>query len=116
MKYATSFSVASLTSTRFLQSTVRQAERALSAAARTAWPYVQKLNRVIERPGKLPKWAPAPLLKRRERTFPQLGFPRTTDSLCPKCVKEVRTEILNGTRDLRTLIDGKPGEIKAQII
>ncbi|WP_394844389.1 radical SAM protein [Pendulispora brunnea] len=77
---------------------------------------MQKLNRAIERPGKHPKWAPAPLLKRRERTFPQLGFPRETDSLCPKCVKAVRTEILSGERDLRTLIDGKPGEIKARII
>ncbi|WP_394824088.1 radical SAM protein [Pendulispora albinea] len=88
----------------------------LAHAARSAWPHVQKLNRAIERPGKRPKWAPAPLLKRRERSYPQLGFPRTTDSLCPKCVKEVRTEILSGQRDLRTLIDGKPGEIKAEII
>lgn len=54
--------------------------------------------------------------KRRERTFPQLGFPRETDSLCPRCVKEVRDEVLNGHTDLRTLIDGKPGEIKAQIV
>ncbi len=63
-----------------------------------------------------PKWAPAPLLKRRERTFPQLGFPRTTDSLCPRCVKEVRSQILSGERALSSLIDGKPGEIQAQII
>ena len=37
-----------------------------------------------------PKWAPAPLLKSRERTQPQLGWPRTTDSLCPTCVREAR--------------------------
>ena len=33
---------------------------------------------------------PAPLLKSRERTSPQLGWPRTTDSLCPTCVRETR--------------------------
>src|SRR5262249_15526378 len=60
-------------------------------------------------------WAPAPLLKRRERSFPPLGWPRETDSLCPACVKDVRTEILAGERDIRALIDGKPGEIKARI-
>ena len=60
-----------------------------------------------------PKWAPAPLLKQRERSFPQLGFPRQTDSLCPRCVTEVRTEILAGEADWKVLVDGKPGEIKA---
>jgi uncharacterized radical SAM superfamily Fe-S cluster-containing enzyme len=80
------------------------------------WPLVQRLNKVIERPSAKPAWAPAPLLKRRERTFPQLGFPRQTDSLCPRCVKEVRTDILGGKRDLRELVDGRPGEIKASIV
>jgi len=77
---------------------------------------VQRLNKAIEKPAPKPAWAPAPLLKRRERTFPQLGFPRETDSLCPRCVKEVRTDILSGRRDLRDLVDGRPGEIKAQIV
>jgi uncharacterized radical SAM superfamily Fe-S cluster-containing enzyme len=91
------------------------ATRTLSHAARRAWPLVQKLNAAIERPSPHPKWAPAPLLKRRERTFPQLGWPRETDSLCPRCVKEVRTAILSGEQDLSLLIDGKPGEIRARI-
>jgi uncharacterized radical SAM superfamily Fe-S cluster-containing enzyme len=88
----------------------------LSRAARRLWPWVEKLNRKIERPAAKPPWAPAPLLKRRERSFPQLGFPRETDSLCPRCVKEVRTDILSGKQDIRELIDGKPGEIKARIV
>ncbi|HEY5240138.1 MAG TPA: radical SAM protein, partial [Polyangiaceae bacterium] len=62
-----------------------------------------------------PAWAPAPLLKRKERTFPELGWPRRTDSLCPRCVKEVRAAVLSGARDVRSLIDGKPGEIEAHI-
>jgi 7,8-dihydro-6-hydroxymethylpterin dimethyltransferase len=90
--------------------------RALSKTAGYAWPWIQKLNHVIERPSIKPPWAPAPLPKRRERSFPQLGFPRETDSLCPKCVKSVRSDILSGRRDLSELIDGRPGEIKARIV
>jgi hypothetical protein len=92
------------------------AQKAASRAAQAAWPLVRAYNRRFERPSPSPKWAPGPLLKRRERTFPPLGWPRETDSLCPACVKEVRAEILSGERDIRTLIDGKPGEIKAQIV
>jgi uncharacterized radical SAM superfamily Fe-S cluster-containing enzyme len=63
-----------------------------------------------------PRWAPAPLLKQKERTFPNFGFPRQTDSLCPKCVMEVRTKILSGEADWKVLVDGNPGEIKASIV
>jgi hypothetical protein len=88
---------------------------ALSRAARAAWPWVKRYNRAFERPAPHPAWAPAPLLKRKERTFPALGWPRRTDSLCPRCVMEVRTAVLSGARDVRSLIDGKPGEIEAHI-
>ncbi|MGE5277822.1 MAG: radical SAM protein [Acidobacteriota bacterium] len=63
-----------------------------------------------------PRWAPAPLLKQRERSFPQLGFPRETDSLCPRCVGEVREQILSGKADWKVLVDGNPGEIRARIV
>lgn len=91
-------------------------ESTLHRAAAKAWPIVKKLNEVL--PGKptRPKWAPAPLITKSERTLPPLGWPRETDSLCPRCVKEVREEILTGHRDLRDLVDGKPGEIKAKIV
>jgi hypothetical protein len=56
------------------------------------------------------------MIKQRERTFPQLGFPRETDSLCPRCVIEAREQILNGDADWRMLVDGKPGEIRARIV
>ncbi len=98
------------------ESAVRGVERAASSAAKSAWPLVQKLNKVIERPSLQPKWAPAPLIKRKDRTFPELGWPRETDSLCPTCVREVRAQILSGEKDLSTLIDGKPGEIRAKIV
>ncbi len=94
----------------------RSLEHWAAKTARAAWPAVKYYNAKFERPSVKPSWAPAPLLKRRERTFPQLGWPRTTDSLCPRCVKEVRTAIFDGTRSFSELIDGKPGEIKAEIL
>jgi tetraether lipid synthase len=94
----------------------RSIERLASVSARAAWPLVKLYNRRFERPSAHPPWAPAPLLKRRERTFPELGWPRETDSLCPRCVKETREAILDGKTDLRVLIDGKPGEVRARIV
>jgi len=91
-------------------------EQLATKAARAAWPLVKAYNRTFEKPAAHPAWAPAPLLKRRERTFPKLGWPRETDSLCPACVKETRAAILDGKTDLRELVDGKPGEIKARIV
>ncbi|MBI3073805.1 MAG: radical SAM protein [Deltaproteobacteria bacterium] len=94
----------------------KAATKAAAKAANMAWPVVQKVNHIKEGKPFQPKWAPAPLLKSKERTFPPLGWPRETDSLCPKCVKEARDAILSGARDWRYLIDGKPGEIKAMIV
>jgi uncharacterized radical SAM superfamily Fe-S cluster-containing enzyme len=95
---------------------LRSVERVLVRAARASWPLLRRYNARFERPSPHPTWAPAPLPKRRERSMPQLGWPRETDSLCPRCVKEVRTQILGGQRDLSTLVDGKPGEIRASIV
>jgi uncharacterized radical SAM superfamily Fe-S cluster-containing enzyme len=91
-------------------------EKTAVRAANTAWPLVAELNRRFERPSKTPAWAPGPLLKSRERTKPPLGWPRETDSLCPRCVKEVRGDILSGRKELSELTDGKPGEVRARIV
>src|SRR5450432_96102 len=88
----------------------------LRLAANTIWPLLRAYNTRFERPSPHPSWAPAPLLKRRERTFPPLGWPRETDSLCPQCVKEVRGAILDGSAEVRTLVEGRPGEVRAQIL
>ena len=56
----------------------------LSSAAGTTWNAVQWLNEKLPAGTFHPKWAPAPSIKSKERTFPVLGFPRTTDSLCPR--------------------------------
>ncbi len=92
-------------------------DRAVVRSAKIAWPVFQFLNGKFK-DGKSfqPKWAPGPLLKSYEKTFPKLGYPRNTDSLCPGCVKEVREAIISGEKDYTELIHGNPGEIKAQII
>ncbi len=89
----------------------------LSGAADLTWKTFQAVNRSLPE-GQLPTpgWAPGKMLKSRERSAPTLGFPRTTDSLCPRCVPEVRNAIINGEADLSTLMSGHPGEIKAQIL
>ena len=93
-----------------------RASRVAVRAAQAAWPLMRWINTKFERASFQPGWAPAPLAKSRERSFPQLGWPREADSLCPRCVKEVREEILSGRKKLTELCDGKPGEVRARII
>ncbi len=88
----------------------------LATVANASWNAVQWLNEKLPAGSFQPKWAPSPAIKSNERTFPTLGFPRETDSLCPTCVIEVREEILAGRKDWRTLVTEKPGEIRAKII
>jgi uncharacterized radical SAM superfamily Fe-S cluster-containing enzyme len=88
----------------------------LRLTADSLWRLTRSIDRRFPQNSFQPKWAPAPLLKQKERTFPTFGFPRETDSLCPKCVMEVRTKILSGEADWKVLVDGNPGEIKAQIV
>jgi 7,8-dihydro-6-hydroxymethylpterin dimethyltransferase len=57
-----------------------------------------------------------PLLKSWEKSKPPLGWPRSTDSLCPKCVPEIRQQILDGHLPVDVLMNEKVGEIKAQIV
>jgi uncharacterized radical SAM superfamily Fe-S cluster-containing enzyme len=88
----------------------------VSSLSDVAWKAFQSVNRRIpEGEAVRPTWAPGPLLKSYERTAPPLGFPRETDSLCPRCVKEVREGVISGETPLETLMHTHPGEIKAQI-
>jgi uncharacterized radical SAM superfamily Fe-S cluster-containing enzyme len=89
----------------------------VSGMAHLTWKVFQAVNRRLPE-GELPtpKWAPGRMLKSYERSAPTLGFPRVTDSLCPKCVPEVRNSIIKGETELSTLVDQNPGEIKAHIV
>jgi hypothetical protein len=94
----------------------RPLELAVTGGASLLWPVFQAINRRFEGKAFHPKWSAAPLLKSHERSMPQLGWPRTTDSLCPTCVREARTRILSGEQAVESLVNEHVGEIKAQIV
>src|SRR5262252_332136 len=95
---------------------VKYAERGLAALAGATFNSIQAVNKYRPNPSFTPKWSDKPLLKSWQKTKPTLGWPRTTDSLCPNCVIEARESILKGEQDVSVLIQEKVGEIKAQII
>jgi len=95
---------------------VKYAERAVTIAAQGAWSVFEKLNSISPNPSFTPKWSEKPLLKSYQKEKPPLGWPRTTDSLCPKCVPEIRQQIIEGKLPHEILLNEKVGEIKAQII
>ena len=92
------------------------AEKAVTVAANVAWQVYDAFNSRNQKASFTPKWSNKPLLKSWEKQKPPLGWPRTTDSLCPKCVPEMRNKILNGELPVDVLRYDKIGEIKAQII
>jgi uncharacterized radical SAM superfamily Fe-S cluster-containing enzyme len=95
---------------------IKYVEKALTYAAGAAWTVFDRLNRIHRNPGFVPRWSDKPLLKSWEKTKPPLGWPRRTDSLCPRCVPEIRQRILDGETPLDVLYDEKPGEIPATIV
>src|SRR6202790_2944422 len=95
---------------------IKYVEKAVTVAATGAWAVFERLNRVQPNVSPTPKWSDKPLLKSWEKTKPPLGWPRHTDSLCPRCVPEIRQQILDGKTPLEVLYTDKPGEIKAQVI
>lgn len=95
---------------------IKYVEKALSIAANGAWLVFNRLNQIRRNPSFTPQWSDKPLLKSWEKSKPPLGWPRETDSLCPRCIPEIRKEILDGKKPVEVLIHDKPGEIKAKII
>ncbi len=95
---------------------IKYVEKAATYAAGAAWVVFDKLNQINRNPGFVPKWSDKPLLKSWEKMKPPLGWPRETDSLCPRCVPEIRQRILDGKESIDILYTQRPGEIKAQVI
>ncbi|MFB3153514.1 MAG: radical SAM protein [Candidatus Acidiferrales bacterium] len=91
-------------------------DTAITFSAGAAFNSIQFFNKYRPNPSFIPKWSEKPLQKSWEKTKPVLGFPRSTDSLCPTCVREAREKIINGEDDYRILLTEKVGEIQAQII
>ena len=95
---------------------IKYVEKVVSNLAGAAWSVFDSLNRIAPNASFTPKWSEKPLLKSWEKVKPPLGWPRETDSLCPKCVPEIRKEILDGREPVSVLLNEKAGEIKASII
>src|SRR6516164_8179561 len=95
---------------------VKYVEKGLTYVARGGWAVFEKINRIRPNPSFTPRWSDKPLLKSYQKAKPPLGWPRETDSLCPRCVPEIRSEILDNKRPLTDLLHSRPGEIKAKII
>ncbi len=95
----------------------RKLEKVVTVSADKAWTAMRLIGGLLPPAAPFsPKWSDKPIQSRKQRAKPTLGWPRTTDSLCPACVKEARAEILRGDADWMKLIHGKPGEIKAHIV
>src|SRR5258708_6691498 len=99
-----------------MQKPIKYAEKALTIAAGAAWTVFDKLNQINQPASFTPKWSEKPLLKSYQKQKPPLGWPRQTDSLCPKCVPEIRQQIVDGKLPHEILLNEKVGEIKATII
>ncbi|HEX8267339.1 MAG TPA: radical SAM protein [Pyrinomonadaceae bacterium] len=95
---------------------IKHFEKGLTVVAGGLFNVIKSVNKYKPNPSFTPKWSDKPLLKSWQKSKPTLGFPRTTDSLCPNCVIEAREDILNGNKDVSVLLNEKVGEIKAQII
>src|SRR5690349_14931298 len=95
---------------------IKYVEKAVTVAANGAWHVFDRLNSINPNPSFTPKWSDKPLLKSYEKQKPPLGWPRTTDSLCPRCVPEIRQQIVDGKLPHEVLLNEKVGEMKAQII
>ncbi|HEY1947913.1 MAG TPA: radical SAM protein [Bryobacteraceae bacterium] len=75
-----------------------------------------RANQINQSASFTPKWSDKPLLKSYQKAKPPLGWPRETDSLCPKCIPEIRQSIVDGKVDYKILLNQPVGEIKAKII
>jgi len=95
---------------------IKHVEKAIAVAANAAWFVYDTVNSIKPNPSFTPKWSDKPLLKSWEKQKPKLGWPRETDSLCPKCIPEIRQQILDGKLPVEILSNEKVGEIKANIV
>jgi uncharacterized radical SAM superfamily Fe-S cluster-containing enzyme len=95
---------------------IKYVEKAVTMGAKATWFVFDRLNRIKPNPAPTPKWSDKPLLKSYQKSKPPLGWPRATDSLCPKCVPEIRQQILDGHLPYEVLMNEKVGEIKATIV
>ena len=61
----------------------------LRRGASAAFDTVTAVSRLLPARAGRVKWADRTLPRSAEKTFPALGFPRTSDSICPDCSREI---------------------------
>src|SRR5688500_19769361 len=77
---------------------IKHVEKGLTLVAGGLFNTIQSVNKYKPNPSFTPKWSDKPLLKSWQKSKPTLGWPRTTDSLCPNCVIEARESDRKSTR------------------
>src|SRR5258707_5833008 len=95
---------------------VKYAEKVMTYGAKGTWAVFEKVNSIKPRLSSTLECSDKRVLKSWEKTKPPLGWPRSTDSLCPKCVPEIRQQIVDGKLPHEILLNEKVGEIKATIV
>jgi uncharacterized radical SAM superfamily Fe-S cluster-containing enzyme len=93
---------------------IKYVEKILAKTAGAAFNTIQFFSD-SENPSFTPRWSNKPLQKSHQKTKPPLGWPRETDSLCPKCIIEARKRMLQGEEDYGVLAEQGVGQIKATI-
>ena len=92
------------------------AEKSITLVAKAGWAVFEKLNSISPNASFIPRWSDKPLLKSLSEgkaapwLAPHDGFP------LPRCVPEIRQQIIDGKLPHEILLNEKVGEIKAQII
>jgi hypothetical protein len=95
---------------------LKYVDGAITISAGAIFNTIQFFNQFKANASFTPAWSDKPLLKSWQKSKPNLGWPRSTDSLCPDCVREAREKIFKGEEDWQVLVHEKVGEIKAEII
>jgi uncharacterized radical SAM superfamily Fe-S cluster-containing enzyme len=95
---------------------VKYFEKVVTVGANAIWQVFDRVNQIKQNESFTPKWSDKPLLKSYQKAKPPLGWPRETDSLCPRCIPEIRQRIVDGEVDYKILLNQPVGEIKAKII
>jgi hypothetical protein len=83
---------------------IKYVEKILAKTAGAAFNTIQFFSD-SENPSFTPRWSNKPLQKSHQKTKPPLGWPRETDSLCPKCIIEARKRMLQGEEDYGVLAE-----------
>ncbi len=69
---------------------VKYFEKVVTVGANAVWQVFDRVNQIKQNESFTPKWSDKPLLKSYQKEKPPLGWPRETDSLCPRCIPEIR--------------------------